>query len=48
VIGIYTFEQINRTSLQIGDYEDLKASSHEPYIAVRDAFVQHRKSLIKR
>ena len=31
----------------IGDYEDLKRSALDPYIAVRDAYFQYRKNKIK-
>lgn len=42
--GSYT----NDTSLRIGEYEDLKKASVDPYIAVKDAYIQHRRELIKR
>ena len=38
---------INKTSLTIGDYEDLKNSALDPYIAVRDAYYQYRQKKIK-
>ncbi|MGD9505149.1 MAG: VacJ family lipoprotein [Syntrophobacteraceae bacterium] len=38
---------INDTSLKIGQYEDLKASALDPYVAVRDGYIQHRRKLIK-
>lgn len=43
VLGIQAYEQINDTSLHIGDYEDLKESAIDPYIAIRDAYIQHRQ-----
>lgn len=46
--GVQAYERINNTSLEIGTYEDLKKSALEPYIAIRDAFVQHRKEQIKK
>lgn len=33
---------INYTSFRIGDYEDLKKASLDPYVAIRDAYVQYR------
>lgn len=36
---------INETSLKIGDYEALKEASLDPYVAVRNAYVQHRNAL---
>jgi phospholipid-binding lipoprotein MlaA len=47
LIAIRGYEQLNKTSLRIGEYEDLKASALDPYIAVRDAYKQHRRSKIK-
>jgi phospholipid-binding lipoprotein MlaA len=45
-IGVRTLEQINKTSLAIGDYEALKDMALDPYIAVRSAFYQFRRSKI--
>ncbi|MCX8011933.1 MAG: VacJ family lipoprotein [Desulfobacterota bacterium] len=42
------FEAINRTSLHLGEYEELKRAALDPYLAVRDAYNQHREDLIKR
>jgi len=44
--GIRTFETINGTSLRLGDYERLKKSALDPYIALRNAYHQHRQHLI--
>lgn len=38
---------INNMSLDIGTYEDFKASAVDPYVAMRDAYVQHRKNKIR-
>jgi phospholipid-binding lipoprotein MlaA len=38
---------LNRTSLHLGDYEDLKKSALDPYIAVRNAYIQYRKKKIE-
>lgn len=46
--GVRAFEAVNTTSLTIGEYEDLKASAIDPYIAIRDAYYEHREDLIKR
>jgi phospholipid-binding lipoprotein MlaA len=45
-LGVRAYEQINKTSLDLGTYEDLKEASVEPYIGVRDAFIQYRKKQI--
>jgi len=41
-IGIAAFDRVNGTSLTLGDYEDFKAGALDPYIAIRDAYNQHR------
>jgi phospholipid-binding lipoprotein MlaA len=46
-IGITAEEKINSMSLIIGDYETLKDASITPYEAFRNAYIQHRNSLVK-
>lgn len=46
-LGIEAFDKINDTSLHIGDYEDLKEAAIEPYVAIRDAYTQHRKKEVE-
>ena len=46
--GVNAYGQINKTSLELGTYEDMVESALEPYIAVRDAYIQYRKGLIKK
>lgn len=41
-------EKTNDTSLTIGEYEDLKRSAMDPYIALRDAYFQYRRNKIKK
>jgi phospholipid-binding lipoprotein MlaA len=38
---------INEASFLLGEYETLKESALDPYIALRDAYYQHRKKQIK-
>jgi len=40
-------EVTNYTSMHIGEYEDLKKSALDPYIAVRDAYIQNRQKKIR-
>lgn len=42
-VGILAHEKVNDTSFKIGDYESFKESAIDPYVSMRDAFVQHRK-----
>jgi len=45
--AIAAYDRVNGTSLHIGDYEDLKESAIDPYVAIRNAYIQHRQSQIK-
>jgi phospholipid-binding lipoprotein MlaA len=46
-VGITVYDKVNETSLHIGDYEDLKKSAIDPYISIRDAYLQHRKKQVE-
>ncbi|HLC17129.1 MAG TPA: VacJ family lipoprotein [Thermodesulfovibrionia bacterium] len=46
--GAGIVQTINTTSLKIGEYEDFKESSLDPYIAIRNAYVQHRQSKVEK
>lgn len=47
-IAVRAGEEINTTSLSIGDYEGIKKDALDPYNAVRDIYYQYRKSKIER
>ncbi len=40
-------KEINLRSLQLGEYENFKASALDPYVAVRSAYYQYRKSSVE-
>lgn len=46
-VGTRAYDKVNDTSLRIGDYESLKEAAIDPYIAIRDAYVQHRMHKVK-
>jgi phospholipid-binding lipoprotein MlaA len=46
-VGLYAHEKVNYYSFHIGDYETLKGAAIDPYIAMRDAYIQYRKKLIE-
>jgi phospholipid-binding lipoprotein MlaA len=46
-LAIWGGEKVNTISLRIGDYEDFKAASFDPYSALRDAYFQQRRSKIR-
>ena len=39
---------VNKTSLSIGDYEELKKTAFSPYVALRDIYLQHRIEQVKK
>ncbi len=45
-VGVKAYDKINETSLRIGDYEDLKKSAIDPYVSIRDAYLQYRKKKV--
>ncbi len=46
-LGVRTYEEVNATSLRIGDYEALKNAAIDPYVAFRDAYIQYRLNKVK-
>lgn len=45
-IGLSVWEMVNGVSFRIGDYEAVKKASMDPYVMIRDFYVQHRKKQI--
>jgi phospholipid-binding lipoprotein MlaA len=46
-IGVRAYEEVNNTSLRIGDYESLKEAAIDPYVALRDAYAQYRQKMVE-
>ncbi len=46
--GGWILEKINEASLTLGEYESLKKAALDPYIAVREAYIQYRQNKIKK
>ncbi len=46
-VGIYLYDMVNETSLNVGIYEQIKKESLDPYVFIRNAYHQHRESAIK-
>lgn len=44
---VAAYSTVNKTSLVIGEYEDLKKAAIDPYLAIRNAYYQNRKSQIE-
>lgn len=47
-VEIRAGEAVNDTSLQIGEYEDIKAAAIDPYLAIRDGYIQYRQGQVAR
>ncbi len=46
-VGLWTGEVINNASFRIGDYEAIKAAALDPYVAIRNGYIQNRNRLIE-
>jgi len=42
-----SFKTFNNASLSLDDYENLKKSALDPYVAIRDAYIQYRQNKVK-
>ena len=47
-VAIRAGKAVNDTSLQIGEYEDIKAAAIDPYLAIRDGYIQYREGQVSR
>lgn len=47
-VGIYIHEKVNYTSLHLGEYEALQNASADPYVAMREFYLQYRDNLIRK
>jgi len=45
--GIYTGKEVNRLSFHLGEYEDLKKLTLDPYTAMRNIYFQYRNNIRK-
>ena len=41
-VSIKTGHVLNNSSLKIGEYEDFKKSAIDPYVSMRQAYIQYR------
>ena len=41
-VGITAYDRLNDTTFRIGDYQALKDAAVDPYLAIRDAYIQNR------
>lgn len=45
--GVKGYRKFNNVSLALGDYEALKEAAIDPYVAIRNAYIQYRNALVK-
>jgi phospholipid-binding lipoprotein MlaA len=46
-LTVRAYEEVNYTSLRIGDYEFIKEAAIDPYVALRDAYSQYRQKKVE-
>ncbi|OPX97627.1 MAG: putative phospholipid-binding lipoprotein MlaA precursor [Syntrophorhabdus sp. PtaB.Bin047] len=46
-VGLFAHEKINSTSFHLGEYEALKKAAVDPYVSMRDIYIQYRTDLIE-
>ena len=46
-LAVRAYEEVNDTSLSIGDYESLQDAAIDPYVALRDAYHQYRQKKVE-
>ncbi len=46
-LAVRGYQAVNDTSLQIGDYEAIKEAALDPYISIRNAYIQYRQKKVE-
>jgi phospholipid-binding lipoprotein MlaA len=46
-LAVRAYQEVNDTSLRIGDYESLQEMAIDPYVALRDAYSQYRQKKVE-
>ena len=46
-LAVRAYQEVNDTSLRIGDYESLNEMAIDPYVALRDAYSQYRQKKVE-
>ena len=47
-LAVSAYEEVNDTSLRIGDYEFIKEAAIDPYVALRDGYAQYRQKKVEK
>ena len=45
--GINLYDRVNETSFKLGDYETMKESAFDPYVAMRNGYIQKRQTQVR-
>lgn len=45
--AVWSYEKVNAASFHIGDYEAIKSAAIDPYVAIRDGYIQYRMKSVK-
>lgn len=46
-VGVKGYREVNKVSLRLGQYEDLTGAAVDPYVALRDFYIQNRESELR-
>jgi phospholipid-binding lipoprotein MlaA len=46
-VGIKAYDTVNETTFHIGDYEAMKKAAIDPYVSMRNGYIQHRKKQVE-
>ena len=46
--GVSAVNVTNKTSFHIGEYESFKTAALDPYIAMREAYIQYRQKQVQK
>jgi len=47
-IAVWSFDKVSQTSFRIGDYEALKKAAVDPYVALRNVYIQFRETKVQK
>jgi phospholipid-binding lipoprotein MlaA len=47
-VGLAVYERVNFISLRLGEYEELKEAAVDPYVSIRNGYLQRRKAQVER
>jgi len=46
--GVRAYQVVNDTSLTLGTYEDMKKMALDPYVAVKNAYIDNRQNRVNK